>query len=699
MYRSEPPSTFPERIADLRRRGIAFDSEGTIHFHEDTRNLSGFPFMWSFAALDSGLAWFRWNKTREDQALNAVELLQSGRPVIAHNLKHDYKAAKAQGIQLDFENSHCSMSWFKTVRPDAMTASLKGFDVGEYIENTAHASDILDSWFETKRQSSKKSILSFLSFFRKATKHKWPYLKDINDLTLTDVPHFLADPRFDESPQTRAGLAIALVEYHADKDYAEVPAEVMEPYAVEDAIRTRQLVIKVTDDCPEDLWPVMHNESKTAMVLAEMEWRGVNIDKAWCEKTVQELEPKIEVLSDLVNDLAGEIVDIYSPLKMRELLYNKMNYPVFGVTDSGLPAVDSFCLAMIGSPLTRTIAECRLSLKVKDYLKNQFVANTRLNSEGHWIIHPSFQQATAITRRLSCKEPNLQNVMRNETTKRFGLPNIRRAFITRPGWNTYKIDYQQMEMVATAEYSNEPALVNTINAHGDVHDVLAYDLFQTVRVPEESPEYEAFKIYRLISKTMQFGTIYGMGRRGFIRNYTEQLFSMIASFTPAMVPTEDQAREYLTLYFSKRPRVADFRDKVGEAMRSRGWIHDLFGQRYVLRDRDKSYVAINYLIQGFCAQWVKHVMVRAWEKILRHRRDEVNMLLQVHDELWFEIIDGKENEILPQLVEVMTSFNSLLKHVRMSVEVSKFQPLVEANAIDEGPACWAGAKKVKEAIQ
>ncbi len=353
-------------------------------------------------------------------------------------------------------------------------------------------------------------------------------------------------------------------------------------------------------------------------VLVDMEWDGITIDRALFRKLSDELSGDLHRLEQEITRVAGMEVNLNSPRQLASVLFERLQLPVLKKTKTG-PSTDADVLeqlAAMGHELPRLVLEYRELQK----LKNTYVDTLpeRINRKTG-RIHTSFNQAGAATGRLSSAEPNLQNIpirtARGEA--------IRAGFIPRQGWVFLVADYSQIELRIMAHLSGDPAFIEAFRQGGDIHQQTAALIFN---VPPEQVTPEM----RARAKTINFATIYGQGAFALSRQ---------------LGISHEDARGFIARYFERFSGVRAFLDRQIELARQQGYVETLFKRRrYIpeLKERNFSLRAYgernaqNSPLQGSAADLIKLAMVKI-HRAIRGRGLAGRMLLQVHDELVFEV--------------------------------------------------------------
>jgi DNA polymerase I len=400
----------------------------------------------------------------------------------------------------------------------------------------------------------------------------------------------------------------------------EVPVECAREYSCEHAdmtLRLREAFAPQLDTLQlTELFRTV--EMALTEVLAEMEWTGVGIDIAWFASLKERFARERQRVEQEIYQTAGEAFNINSTPQLREILFVRLGLPVLKRTPTG-PSTDVTVLQQLaeeGHPLPALLMEYREIAKLESTYIDALPAlvNPRTGR-----IHTSFSQTVAATGRLSSSDPNLQNIpIRRELGR-----DIRRGFVPRDGCVFLAVDYSQIELRLLAHLSGDPAFVEAFNAGGDIHRQTAAVIFG---VPLDMVTSEM----RARAKTINFATIYGQGPH---------------ALSIQLRVTHAEAKAFIEQYFERFGRIRLFLDSQVEFAREHGYVVTLFGRRrYVPELRERNFnirafgerVAANSPIQGSAADLIKIAMIRI-DAALRDRRVGAKMLLQVHDELVFEV--------------------------------------------------------------
>ena len=414
--------------------------------------------------------------------------------------------------------------------------------------------------------------------------------------------------------------------------YDQVPIDCARDYSCEDADMTWQLRAHFEPHLEALQLARLFRDIEMPLieVLAEMEWNGIAIDVPWFASLKERFERERRRVEQEIYVAAGEEFNINSNPKLRELLFEKLQLPVLKRTPTG-PSTDASVLQQLaddGHALPVLLMEYRELSKLESTYIDALPAY--VHPETH-RVHTSFSQTTAATGRLSSSEPNLQNIpIRRELGR-----DIRRGFIPRRGWKLLAADYSQIELRLLAHLSGDPAFVHAFQSSGDIHRQTAALIFD---VPIEA----VTKDMRARAKTINFATIYGQGAHALSRQ---------------LKISHAEAKDFIDKYFERFQRVRQYLDSMVDFARQHGYVQTIFNRRrYIPELRDRNFnirafgerTAANSPIQGSAADLIKVAMIRI-HHALASRRLSSTMLLQVHDELVFEV-PGPEVDEITELV-------------------------------------------------
>ena len=420
--------------------------------------------------------------------------------------------------------------------------------------------------------------------------------------------------------------------------FNQIPLDKAAPYAAEDADITLRLHKVIWQKLSEekDLVNVFREiELPLSPVLAKMEQFGVLIDSQKLAQQSQDLALRILELEKEVYELAGEEFNLGSPKQLQEILYKKMDLPVLKKTPKGAPSTAEEVLQelAISYPLPKLLMEYRGLSKLKNTYTDKLpkMINARTGR-----VHTSYHQAITATGRLSSTEPNLQNIpIRTEQGRR-----VRQAFIAREGYKIVAADYSQIELRIMAHLSNDKGLLNAFATGQDIHTATASEVFDT-------PLKEVSVEQRRNAKAINFGLIYGMSAFGLSKQLNISRFD---------------AQNYMDLYFERYPSVLTYMEDTRQLAKEKGYVSTVYGRRLYLpeinasngmRRKGAERAAINAPMQGTAADIIKKAMLAVDDWIETLPIDDVRMIMQVHDELVFEIKEHKLIEYKNKVISLM----------------------------------------------
>jgi DNA polymerase I len=354
-------------------------------------------------------------------------------------------------------------------------------------------------------------------------------------------------------------------------------------------------------------------------ILSGMEYRGILIDGGKLESLAVDFERAMSQKAQKIYELAKEEFNIQSPKQLAAILFEKLGLPVVKKMKSG-PSTDSSVLEELAA--AHPIAEQILSYRTLAKLKGTYAdVLPRLIHSETGRIHTSFNQAITATGRLSSSEPNLQNIpIRSEEGRK-----IREAFVPSPGHLFLSADYSQIELRILAHFSKDEHLLEAFHSDGDVHRQTAAEMYNI-------PQHEVTPEMRRQAKTINFGIIYGMGPFGLARR---------------LGISRQMARGVIERYFNRYHGVKDYIDTVVQAAKKLGYTETLLGRRRPIPElssrnltvrQQGERLAINSPIQGSAADLIKKAMIDVDDALKKHGV-AATMVLQVHDELVFEVLD------------------------------------------------------------
>lgn len=415
--------------------------------------------------------------------------------------------------------------------------------------------------------------------------------------------------------------------------YADVPRELMEPYAVKDAVITLDL-FKYYREKGVMQEATYRTEMQLLKCLVAMCRRGVLIDTEFCSKNIRALNTKLAKISKTIKEEHNDI-NVRSPKQLADYLFHVCGLTCDYLTEKGNPAFDEWHLSKYDHPIIPLLLEKRELEKVK----TTYLESLKEKADVNKVVHCDFHQTGARTGRFSCSKPNLQNIPRD------GAVDVRRAFICRPNYTNYYFDYSQIELRILAHYSREPKMIEEYNkTDNDLHSVTCQAVFG-----------EVTKQKRNLSKGINFGIIYGMGPKKFCE--------MVNKEYPEFDMTYTDARAFINKYYATYHKVRLFTWRVPQKIMDLGYVKDVFGRKYTC-PRGESYKGVNYLIQGCAAGILKRAMIGI-DKLLSKTKS--NMLLCIHDELVVEVHNDEEH-LVPLIVGLMEDRETFRVPITVNVE-------------------------------
>ena len=433
------------------------------------------------------------------------------------------------------------------------------------------------------------------------------------------------------------------------KTFNQIELETATHYAAEDAHVTYRLyeVLNTKLQKHPELINILHNiEMPVARVLTMMEENGIELNLDFLDQLSVEFSNTIQDLENQITEIAGQPFNVSSPKQVGEILFDKLGLKGGKKTSTGQYSTSESVLEKIEHPITNLILEYRGLSKLKSTYTDGLLKQA--NNETH-RVHTSYHQALTATGRLSSTDPNLQNIPVREDIGR----QIRKAFIAPKGRVLLAADYSQIELRLMAHFSQDDALVDAFNHGQDVHRRTAAEVLGIALDDVTSNQ-------RRQAKAVNFGLLYGMSEFGLTRQLG---FS------------REESRSYIGKYFQRYPGVLDYMERTRQVAREQGFVETILGRRLYTPDimasnkmvkQGAERAAINAPLQGSAADIIKMAMI-AVEKILP--KDQAKMLLQVHDELVFEVDEAIADDLAVKLAEVMQSVLKI--SVPLVVEVGK----------------------------
>ncbi|MBV7472015.1 DNA polymerase I [Aeromonas sp. sif0611] len=433
--------------------------------------------------------------------------------------------------------------------------------------------------------------------------------------------------------------------------FNQIELEQAAPYAAEDAditLRLHQTLWGELSKQPELAKVFTEIELPLLPVLARMELLGTTIDPKLLHQQSQEIEVRLAELERQAHELAGQEFNLSSPKQLGEILFVKLGLPILKKTPKGAPSTAEEVLAELAETydLPRLLMEHRGLAKLKSTYTDKLPLMIKPQTGR---VHTSYHQAVAATGRLSSTDPNLQNIpVRNEQGRR-----IRQAFIPSAGYKLVAADYSQIELRIMAHLSGDQGLLTAFAEGKDIHKATAAEVFD---VALEAVTTDM----RRSAKAINFGLIYGMSAFGLAKQ---------------LGIGRAEAQKYMDLYFERYPGVLEYMERTRQQAEAQGYVETLFGRRLYLPDiksrnaglrKAAERAAINAPMQGTAADIIKRAMIAVDGWIRGITDGSIHMLMQVHDELVFEIREEKLEEYIALIKEKMSAAAEL--HVPLVVE-------------------------------
>ncbi|MCZ4339099.1 DNA polymerase I [Shewanella colwelliana] len=521
-------------------------------------------------------------------------------------LTHDYPGAPEQ---LDTETA---LAKLKPLLEDA--------NIKKVGQNLKYDMSILANVGISLRGIAFDTMLESYVFNSVASKH------NMDDLALKYLGH--KNISFEEV----AGKGVKQLTFN------QIPLETAAPYAAEDADITLRL--------HQHLWPRLEKAPQLASVFTEIELplvsvlsaierQGVLIDSMLLGQQSDELARKIDELEQKAYEIAGETFNLSSTKQLQTLFFEKLGYPVIKKTPKGAPSTAEEVLVELALdyPLPKILLEHRSLSKLKSTYTDKLPLMVDAKTGR---VHTSYHQANAATGRLSSSEPNLQNIpIRTEEGRR-----IRHAFIAQEGRKVLAADYSQIELRIMAHLSQDKGLLAAFAEGKDIHRATAAEVF-SVDFDDVTTEQ------RRRAKAVNFGLIYGMSAFGLARQLD--------------IPRAE-AQQYIDIYFKRYPGVLKYMEDTRAEAADLGYVSTLFGRRLYLpaiKDRNAmrrqaaERAAINAPMQGTAADIIKKAMLKIADWIANETDGEITMMMQVHDELVFEVDSDKAEQLKLKVCQIM----------------------------------------------
>ncbi|MCL1051974.1 DNA polymerase I [Shewanella abyssi] len=532
------------------------------------------------------------------------------------------KAGKAAYLPLSHDYIDAPEQLDKAMVFEKLTPLLENEAIKKVGQNLKYDISIFANAGITLRGVQFDTMLESYVFNSVASKH------NMDDLALKYLGH--KNISFEEI----AGKGVKQITFN------QIPLDIAAPYAAEDADITLRL--------HQHLWPRLEKQPELASVftdielpliniLSTIERQGVLIDSMLLGQQSEELARKIDELQSKAHEIAGQPFNLASPKQLQVLFFEKLGYPVLKKTPKGAPSTAEEVLVELALdyPLPKIILEHRSLAKLKSTYTDKLplMVNAKTGR-----VHTSYHQANAATGRLSSSEPNLQNIpIRTEEGRR-----IRHAFIAPAGRKILAADYSQIELRIMAHLSQDKGLLTAFAEGKDIHKATAAEVFD-VDFSEVTTDQ------RRRAKAVNFGLIYGMSAFGLAKQLD--------------IP-RTEAQQYIDTYFKRYPGVLKYMEETRAIAADLGYVSTLYGRRLYLpaiKDRNAmrrqaaERAAINAPMQGTAADIIKKAMIDVAKWIETETQGEITMIMQVHDELVFEVDEAQAETLQVKVCQLMAA--------------------------------------------
>jgi len=601
------PELQQQLFAELAQQSsFCFDIE-TTSLDRFGAKLLGIAFSWK-----AHEGWYLPISDLKFQISDLKSLFSKPAEKIGHNLKYDLSVLNHHGIEV-------SGPFFDTMLADTLVAP-------ERRHSMDYLSEILLGYSPVKLADIAKP---------------------------TDEPTAITDDLFAHAEKTKASKEL---------DIESIPIEILAEYAAEDADVTFQLAAKIrpllTESAQEKI--LKEIEAPLLPVLVRMEMEGISVDSGALGTIGGELQEQIDALVISIHGHAGRSFNIASPKQLGEILFDELNLADKAKkTKTGQYRTDEQTLSTLEGkhPIISDLLAWREATKLKstylDALPTHIVAETGR-------IHTHFHQLVAATGRLASSDPNLQNIPVRSLAGR----RIRKAFVPRssspqspisnPKYLLLSCDYSQIELRVMAALSQDPTMITAFQDGTDIHTTTAAKVFSVI--PED-----VTSDMRRTAKMVNFGIIYGISAFG---------------LSQRLAIPRTEAAEIIDAYFREYPAIREYMDRTVAEARENGYAQTISGRRRYYPDLNSGNqnlrsnaerAAINMPIQGTAADMIKLAMIKI-DTLLRQKPYQTKMLLQVHDELVFDLAIHEKDELVPKILHLMQTALPLPNDVPIEVE-------------------------------
>lgn len=403
-------------------------------------------------------------------------------------------------------------------------------------------------------------------------------------------------------------------------------------------------------------------EMKVVEVLSNMELNGILIDKKYLEKISKEYSIKINKIKKEVFDITGYELNLNSPKQIQELLFEKLKINTKGIKKikTGYStSTEDLNKILINNPENKKLMELLIDFRESDKLKNTYIDNLPDLIKNDGKIHCNFNQTITATGRLSSSNPNMQNIPKRTEEGN----NIRKIFVAEENKILVSIDYSQIELRIAANLAKEEKMIDSFNKNLDIHTATA--AFLNNKNIEDVTSSE-----RRDAKSINFGVLYGMGPRKFSRETGK---------------TQEEGKKYIEKYFEINKNIKKYIEDIKRFAHENKYVENIFKRRRYLKNINSKNpmissgderMAVNMPIQGTAADIIKIAMINIYEDI--KEKKDIKILLQIHDELLFEINEDKVENYIPILINKMEQAYKF-KDVQLKVEVKTGKDLCNMN--------------------
>ena len=437
--------------------------------------------------------------------------------------------------------------------------------------------------------------------------------------------------------------------------FADVDIDIAAEYACEDAVISLELynylwskvskdknIVKVYSDIEMPLVPI----------LSKIETNGVLIDSKALQKLSKDLDKELNEIESKCFKITNKEFNLNSPKQLQEILYDELKIPVSKKTPTGKPSTDEDTLQFLAQ--TNELPKLILEYRSLNKLKTGYTDKLPLQiSKTSGRVHTSYQQAITSTGRLSSTDPNLQNI----PIKTSRGKKIRKTFIAQGEKRIFAADYSQIELRIMAHLSEDKNLLKAFKNKIDIHSFTASEIF-AIDIENVSSDD------RRAAKAINFGLIYGMSSFGL----SKQLGIPISA-----------AKDYMDVYFERYPQIKSYMNKIKDFAKNNGYVETIYGRKLYLPEISSKNVqrrkyaertAINAPVQGSAADIIKIAMIQI-DQWLSNNKSETKMIMQVHDELVFEIPEKNATADVENIIKIMKNCVSLNLPLEVNYGIDK----------------------------